>query len=146
MELRERQGLCYDVHSYVTHMLDAGEFGLYAAVDPSNAYKAVAALMGELRRLAEDIPEEELHKARELAKGRMLLRMEDTRSVSGWLGGQEILSGEVLSPEDVVARLEALTTDDLLRAVRSLLRDDGISMAVVGPHRSERRFRPLLRV
>ena len=55
------------------------------------------------------MPEEELHKARELAKGRMLLRMEDTRAVSGWLGGQEILSGEIQSPEEVIARLEAGT-------------------------------------
>ena len=45
----------------------------------------------------------------------MLLRMEDTRAVSGWLGGQEMLSGEILSPEEVVERLEAVTPDDLTR-------------------------------
>jgi predicted Zn-dependent peptidase len=146
MELRERQGLCYDVHSYVTHFLDAGEFGVYAAVDPGNGRQAAEALIGELKRLEQGIPDEELHKARELAKGRMLLRMEDTRSVSGWLGGQEILSGQVLSPDDVVARLEAITPDDLVRVVKSLLRREHLNMAIVGPHRSERRFRPLLEV
>ena len=144
LELRERLGLCYDVHSYVTHFLDAGSFGVYAAVDPANGHKAVGALMLELRRLTEGIPKAELHKAKELAKGRMLLRLEDTRAVSGWLGGQEILTGEILSPEEVVARLEAVTPADLTRVIAGLLRRDALKLAVVGPHRSERRFLPLL--
>jgi predicted Zn-dependent peptidase len=146
MELRERQGLCYDVNSYVTHFLDAGSFGLYAAVDPSNGRKAVGALMDELKRLAEGIPAEELTKARELAKGRMLLRLEDTRSVSGWLGGQEILTGRILSPEDVVERLDAVTPDDLIRVARYLLNREHLNLALVGPHRSERVFMPLLQI
>ena len=144
MELRERQGLCYDVHSYVSHFQDTGAFGIYAAVDPSNAYKAVSGLMTELRRLAEGVPADELDRAKELAKGRMLLRMEDTRAVSGWLGGQDILSREILSPEEVVARLDEVTPEDAERVVRSLLRRDQLSLAIVGPHRSERRFLPLL--
>jgi predicted Zn-dependent peptidase len=144
MELRERQGLCYDVHSYVTHYLDAGSFGVYAAVDPVNSQPAVAALIEELRRLGEGVPDEELHKARELAKGRMLLRMEDTRSVSGWLGAQEILTGEILSPDEVVERLEAVQPDDVRRVLRGILRSDKLNLAIVGPHRSDRRFLPLL--
>jgi predicted Zn-dependent peptidase len=146
LELRERQGLCYDVHSYVSHLLDTGSFGVYAAVDPGNAVKTIQALMKELQRLAEGIPPEELHKARELAKGRMLLRMEDTRAVSGWLGAQEILTGNILSPEDVVERLEAVTPEDLVRVLLDLLRTDHLNLAVVGPHRSDRRFRPYLKL
>jgi predicted Zn-dependent peptidase len=144
MELRERQGLCYDVHSYVTHFLDTGSFGVYAAVDPGNAARAVAALMEETRRLLDGIPDEELHKAKELAKGRMLLRMEDTRSVSGWSGGQEILTGEILSPDEVIERLDAVTPGDLVRVVSGLLHREKLNLAVVGPHRSDRRFLPHL--
>jgi predicted Zn-dependent peptidase len=144
MELRERMGLCYDVNSYVTHFLDDGAFGIYAAVDPSNAAKTVEALTTELRRLLTGIPVEELNKARELAKGRMLLRLEDTRAVSGWLGGQEILNGTILSPEDVVASLEAVTVADLHRVVEHLLAPESLHMAIVGPHRSEKRFLPAL--
>ena len=101
--------------------------------------------MTELRRLAEDgVPEEELVKARELSKGRLLLRMEDTRAVSGWLGGQEILTGEIRTPEEVVARLDSITADDLTRVVRDVLHNDKLNLAVVGPHRSDRRFASLL--
>ncbi len=144
MELRERQGLCYDVNSYVSHFLDAGSFGVYAAVDPTNGPKAVGALVSELRRLADGVPDEELNRARELAKGRLLLRMEDTRSVSGWLGGQEILTGEIKSPEDVVAKLDAVTSEDVSRVIKTILRTETLNLAIVGPHRSDRRFMPLL--
>ncbi len=145
VELRERQGLCYDVSSYVSHFKDAGSFSVYAAVDPSNGPRAVEALMNELRRLDKDgVPEEELHKARELSKGRLLLRMEDTRAVTGWLGGQEILTGEICTPEDIVARLDAITAEDMTRVARDVLRHDKFNLAVVGPHRSDRRFASLL--
>lgn len=144
MELRERQGLCYDVHSYVSHFLDTGSFGIYAAVDPSNGKKAAAALVHELERLADGVPEEELSKARELAKGRLLLRMEDTRAVSGWLGGQAILTGDILTPDDVVAKLDAVTTEDVERVVRLLLEERRLHLAVVGPHRSENVFLPFV--
>ena len=90
------------------------------------------------------MPAEELRKAKELAKGRMLLRLEDTRSVSAWLGGQEMLTGEILSPEDVVDRVEAVSLDGLSRVVETLLRPDRLNLAVVGPHRSERVFRSRL--
>ncbi len=144
LELRERQGLCYDVHSYVNHFLDTGNFGLYAAVDPENGKQAVDALIAETKRLGTGVPAEELRKAKELAKGRMLLRLEDTRSVSAWLGGQEMLTGEILSPEDVVDRIEAVSLDGLARVVETLLRPDRLNLAVVGPHRSERVFRSRL--
>jgi predicted Zn-dependent peptidase len=144
MELRERQGLCYDVHAYVSHFLDAGSFGVYAAVDPSRGRDAVAALVGEMVKLRDGIPEEELKKAQELAKGRLLLRMEDTRAVSAWLGSQEILTNHILSPEEVVERIDAVTPADLSGIVDTILVREHLNLAIVGPHKSDKRFVPLL--
>jgi predicted Zn-dependent peptidase len=146
MELRERQGLCYDVHAYVSHFLDTGSFGIYAAVDPSRARDAVVALLGEVVKLREGVPEEELRKSKELAKGRLLLRMEDTRAVSAWLGSQEMLTGHVNSPEEVVRRLDLVTPADVQRVIDAMLVPEHLSLAIVGPHRSEARFQPLLKL
>jgi predicted Zn-dependent peptidase len=144
VELRERLGLCYDIHSYTTHYLDAGSLSVYAAVDPKNALKALQALMGELRRLREGIPPDELSRAKELSKGRLLLRMEDTRSVSGWNGAQELLNSKIRDVDDVVARLESLTEADLMRVAERLMVREALNLAIVGPFRSESRFLPLL--
>ena len=145
-ELRERRGLCYDVHSYVSHFLDAGSFSIYAGVEPGHARETVAALLEELARLRDGVSEEELTKAKELSKGRLLLRMEDTRSVSGWLGGQEILSGRVRTADDVVEILDAIQPADLARVVGNLLQTNRLNLAVVGPFRSDKRFAALLRL
>ncbi len=144
MELRERKGLVYDVHSYVSHFLDTGAFTVYAGVDPTKTVEAVKLIVEELVRLRDGASEEELVKAKELSKGRLLLRLEDTRSVAGWLGGQELLLGRVYTPDEAVAMLEAVTLDDLQRVARDLLITDQLYLALVGPFRSERRFARLL--
>jgi predicted Zn-dependent peptidase len=147
LELREKRALCYDVHSYASHYLDTGAFAVYAGVDPKKAAEAVDALLHELARMRDDgMSDEELHKARELSKGRLLLRMEDTRAVSGWIGGQEMLNGAVRTPDEVVALIDAVTTDDVKRVARHVLDEQQLSLAIVGPFKSERRFAPLLRL
>jgi predicted Zn-dependent peptidase len=146
MELRERRSLCYDVHSYTSHFLDTGAFTVYAGVDPKHAPAAVTAILEQLALARAGIPEDELDKARELTKGRMLLRMEDTRSVSGWLGVQELLLGRVRTVDEVVEQIERVTTDDLRRVANDLFRTERLAMAVVGPFRSDKRFAPLLKL
>jgi predicted Zn-dependent peptidase len=144
-ELREKRALCYEVHSYASHYMDTGSFAVYAAVDPAKASEAVRALLFELTKVRDEgVTEEELAKAKELSKGRLLLRMEDTRAVSGWLGGQEMLNGYVRTPEEVVALLDAVTIDDVRRVAQRLIDQARMTMAIVGPFRSDRRFAALL--
>jgi predicted Zn-dependent peptidase len=147
MELRERRSLCYDVHSYANYFQDAGALVIYAGVDPANARETVLALLTELDRLrTRRVPEDELERAKELTKGRLLLRMEDTRSVSDWLGGQELLAGRIRTVDEVAGLIDAVTTDDLRRVARQLFVSQQLNLAVVGPYRSERRFLPLLKL
>lgn len=145
VELREKRGLVYDVHTYVSQFLDAGAFHVYTGVDPKNAVEALKVILNELALLEADGPsEEELHKARELSKGRLMLRMEDTRAVSGWIGGQQLLLGKVRSVDDAVAEMDAVTIDDVRRVAHDLIVLSKARLAVVGPYRSDKRFASLL--
>lgn len=144
LELRERLGLCYDVHSYVSFFLDTGCLAVYAGVDPANAKEALSAIAAQLARLRDDVPEEELARAQELARGRLLLRLEDTRAVSDWHGAQELLAGRVRTVDEVAELIDAVTVADLRRVADQLLVSDQLNLAVVGPFRSGRRFLPLL--
>jgi len=145
LELRERRGLVYDVHSYVNQFMDTGSLAVYAGTDPERAPLVVRLVLEELARLREDgVGEEELLRARELAKGRLLLRLEDTRNLSGWLGGQELLLKQVRTPEEVIAALEAVQPQDVKRLAEELLGPEQVHLAVVGPFRSEEEFAPLL--
>ena len=141
MELRERRSLCYDVHSYVNYFLDTGAFAVYVGVDPSRAQEALGALLEELTRLRDDgVAEEELARAKELAKGRLLLRMEDTRAVSDWMGAQELLTGDIRTVDEVTELIDAVTVEELRRVAQQLLVSEQLNLAVVGPFRSDRRF------
>ena len=100
---------------------DTGAFNVYTGVDPKKAPEAVKVVISELERLRDRGPAtSELTKARELSKGRMLMRMEDSRAVSGWIGVQELLLGKVRAVEDIVDEMDAVTIEDLQRVVKRI--------------------------
>ena len=132
-EIREKRCLAYDIHSATTHLSDTGSVNVYAGVEPRRLRDAVSAILEQLDRLKTDMPESEVVKAREMTKGRMLLRMEDTRNVVAWLGSQELIVGEILTPDDVVALVDSIGPDDLKSVARRLLATEKLTLAVVGP-------------
>jgi predicted Zn-dependent peptidase len=132
-EIRDHLGLAYSIHSFIDHFLDTGSITIYAGVEPKNLKVAINAILEQLSRLKEIVPEEELTKAKELAKGRLLLRMEDSRSVAGWVGGQEILTGQIRSVDEVISIVNAITAEELKELANELLLEKQLRLAVVGP-------------
>ena len=90
------------------------------------------------------ITPEELTRSIEYSVGRLDLRLEDTRAVMSWLGGQELLRNEVQEPDDLVARLRAITPDQAVEAARTYLNDASYRLAVVGPYEDDVMFQRLL--
>ena len=146
LEIREQRGLAYDIHSYVDHFLDSGAVTIYAGVDPKHVADIIAAILEELAHLKEEVPALELTKAKELAKGRLLLRMEDSRSVAGWMGGQELLAGQIRTVDEMVSIIDAITPQDLKRVAAQLLLTEKLNLAIVGPLAGEDRLRSLLKL
>lgn len=146
LTIRETLGLAYDIHSYAEYYLDTGSVTIYAGVSPGSIYEAVKAVLGELGTLRESVPEGELRKAKELIKGRLMLSMEDTRNVAGWAGAQELLLGRVQTLDEVIAVIDAITTQDLERVARQLFRTERLNAAVVGPVSDEEALYKLLRL
>ena len=133
VEIRDKLGLTYSIHSYVDHFLDSGSVTVYAGVEPKDLSIVIKAILEQLSQLKELVPESELSKAKELSKGRLLLRMEDSRSVAGWLGGQEILTGHILSVDQIVALIDAITAEEVKQLAKELLVGSHLRLAVVGP-------------
>ncbi len=133
MRLREELGLCYDIHSFASHLRDTGLFGVYAGVDPPKAAEAVREIANEIARVRQPVAAAELDRAKALIRSRVLLRMEDSRAVSGWYGSQVVLDQTRQTPAEAIALTDAVTSDDIQRVATSLLTDDGLQLAVVGP-------------
>lgn len=140
-EIREKRGLAYSVSSFGSSLDDCGYFGSYAAVEPKNAAATLAAMLAEWGQLAShNVPEHELNKAKELIKGGILLSMEDTHSIAGWYGRQEALRLPILTADQVTARIDAVTADDVQRVARDIFRNEWLNLAVVGPFKSDGKF------
>ncbi len=133
-EIRENRGLAYNIYSYIDHFLDCGALTVSAGVEPRNLKVTVTAVMEQLARLKSDLVDEaEMNKAKELSKGRVLLRMEDSRNVSGWVGGQEVLTGKVITVDDAIAIIDRITAEELRTMARQLFASERLRLAVVGP-------------
>ncbi|MGH2469969.1 MAG: M16 family metallopeptidase, partial [Chloroflexota bacterium] len=136
----------YDVHSYINQFADTGALVVYAGVDPSKLNDTITCMVREIDRIRQEpVDEDELNHAREYYKGRMVLRLEDTRAVAGWHGGQELLNERIMNVDEVIEIIDAITREDLLNLARMLFTPDWLHLAAVGPFKSQSRFQKLLR-
>ena len=141
LELRERRSLVYDVSTFSASYADVGSFGVHAGFDPEDAERVVGAILDQLERIClEPVTDAELGRARAYTRGRLELRMEDSGAVAGWIGTGEALLPRILTVDEVIERLEAVTVDDLLRVARRYLAPSEARLAVLGPFRSRARF------
>jgi predicted Zn-dependent peptidase len=132
-EVREKRGLAYSVFSYTSQYVDSGQVGLYVGTRPDNAAEAIDVMATELRRIvAEPVPEEELTRAKENLKGRTALSFESTLTRMNRLGSAVLTDVPVMSLDEIVAAIEAVTADDVTSLAAELLDPSKLSAAGVG--------------
>ena len=103
-------------------------------------------VLEQLHQLTEIVPEAELAKAKEFSKGRLLLRMEDSHSVAGWLGGQEILAKRIRTPDEVTSIVDAITAEELKQIAQEIIVANKLRLAVVGPVQPDEPLEELLKL
>jgi len=145
-EIREHRGLAYDIHSYTEHFLNSGSFTIYAGVDPNKTEIAVGAILEELSKIKQGITASELTRAKELSKGRLHLRLEDSRNVALWYGSQEILMQQILDIDDVISIVDDITIAELKEVAEEILTESGLNLAITGPVKEETPPRQLLKI
>ena len=146
-EIRERRALAYSVDSFVSSLQDTGMVGVYAGVDPRRAEQALDAILNELSRIrSELVTEDELARAKEFNKGRLLLQMENTSAIASWYGRQEAVPGKVYTVDQVVEILESITREEILRVMQEVLLPGKLNVAVVGPFKDPGVFADRLRL
>jgi len=132
-EIRERRGLAYSVFSYFGQFVDTGEVALYVGTRPDRVAEALQVVADELHRLqADPVGAGELERARENVKGRTALALESTQARMHRLGSSVLTGVPVLSPDEIMARIDAVTADDLTSLARELYAPERLSAAAVG--------------
>lgn len=134
-EVREQRGLAYSVYSYRLAFEETGALGIYAGTAPERAGELLAVLDAQLARLVADggVSERELAAAKGHVTGSLALSLESSISRMHRIGQSELILGEVPSLDEVVARFEAVTVEDIARVVDRVVRDRARTLASVGP-------------
>ena len=132
-EIREKRGLAYSVYSYTSQYADTGIFGVYAGCQPAKIDEVLSICRDEIARIAEEgIEGEELERGKGQLRGAMVLGLEDSGSRMSRIGKSELVYESFLPIEDVLARIEAVTPDDVRAVARSVLTGPR-ALTVIGP-------------
>jgi predicted Zn-dependent peptidase len=133
-EVRERRGLAYSVFSFSSLYASAGEVGLYVGTRPENLAEALEVIAAELERFLREPPaERELERSRENAKGRLALSLESTAARMNRLGGSVLAELPILPVEEIIARIDAVTVEDVRALAAELFVASRLSVAAIGP-------------
>jgi predicted Zn-dependent peptidase len=131
-EVREKRGLVYSIYAFTAPATDSGLFGIYAGTGESEAEELMPVTLEELRRVQHDVTEVELHRARAQAKAGILMSLESTGSRCEQLARQIQIFGRIVPVKEMVAKIEAVRTEDVCRAAARLFRAKP-TLAVLGP-------------
>ena len=136
-EVRERRGLAYAVYSFTSAYQDTGQIGLYLGTRPDNITEGLAVVASELARMREDpATPEELQRAKENLKGRVVLALESTGARMNRLGSELLAEMPLLSLDETVERIDAVSQEDLAGLVEELWAPERLSTAGIGPDES----------
>jgi predicted Zn-dependent peptidase len=133
-EIRERRGLAYAVYTFTSAYHDTGQVGMYLGTRPENLAESLDVVATELAHLRElPATEEELNRAKENLKGRVVLALESTGARMNRLGSEVLAGAPLLSLDEVVRRIDAVSIDDLVRLADELWAPERLSAAGIGP-------------
>lgn len=145
VEVRERRGLCYDVHTSVDAYQDVGMFTVRSGLDAARIQEAMKVITDELWKIAADgVTADELAMVKENARGGLSLSLEDSAARAEFYGRQALFLDTIEEPAQRLKKFDAVTLEDIARVAKQYLRFDTMSLAAIGPFKSEDELKALL--
>jgi len=137
-KVREERGLAYSIYSYHSLYLDSGNLVVYAGTRPANVNKVMSIVVGEINDIKSGgVTQDELDRAKDHLKGQMVLSLESTRNRMIRAGRSELAHGEILSIDELVRRVSAVTVEKVTELAGLLLDKDRMNLTMIGPIKEE---------
>ncbi|MGB9637333.1 MAG: M16 family metallopeptidase, partial [Microgenomates group bacterium] len=145
IQVRERRGLAYYVHSTTDYYHETGLIAARAGLNLEKIDEAILVIKEEFAKIKKgEVKEEELKKAKEFIKGRMTLSLENSRTVAGRFAEKELLEGKIETPEETFAKIEKVSLDDIKRVAERLFLPQKANLAIIGPFEDKEKFLKLI--
>ena len=148
-EVRESRGLGYYIRTHSDEYTDAGSLVSTAGIDPKRVVEAVEVIISEYQKVSSgkmELSDKELTKAKEYIKGHLVLGLEDSNSVAGYYGHQELLEEKIENPDKVLAQIEAVTKDEVESVGKEFFINNTLNLALIGNFSDGQKLENLLKL
>lgn len=146
IQVRERRGLAYYIHSITDFYNETGLILCQAGVNLEKIDEAIKVIREQFEKTKNgDVSAKELTKAKEFLKGRSALRMENSRAVAEWYADKELLEGKIKTPDEISKEIDQVTLEDISRVADRVFKPEKINLAIIGPFKDKERFLELIK-
>lgn len=145
IQVRERRGLAYYVNTSIDLYQETGVISAKAGLNLEKVDEAIKVIKEEFEKVKDgDVTEAELKKAKDLMKGRIALRLENSWAVAEWFAEKQLIEEKIETPDETFAKLQKVTLDDIKRVANRLFLPHKANLAIIGPYKEEKRFLDLI--
>ena len=131
--IRERQGLAYAIYSDLNPYRDTGCLSVYAGTSRESAAKVVQSIVSEFRKLKmEEVPAEELRRAKDQLKGSLMLSLESSTARMSNLARQEMYFDHFYGLDELIAKIESVSAEEVKELANQFFQTDSIAVTVLG--------------
>lgn len=136
IQVRERRGLCYYISTGSELYEDCGNIVTQAGVTNNlkKVKEAIDTILKEHKKVAEgDLNDDEIIRAKELIKGRLLLSLEDSTNIASFFGNRELLQNKTQTPEEVIKKIMAVKKGDIVKLAKDIFSNKNLNFSIIGP-------------
>lgn len=145
IKIRERLGLAYYIKTESEHYLDSGHLSTQAGVSNDKIETVIKLIIKEYEDISKKgVGRAELKKAKEYLKGKIAVSLDETEEIAEWAALQEILRGDVLTPQQICGRIERVGQKDIKTLSKEIFKNNRLNLAVIGPFKDKNRFSRIL--
>lgn len=145
IKIREENGLAYFIKSAVNTYEDTGNLYIQAGLTKERIEEAINLILSELKKVInQGITPEELSRAKEFLKGKLILKLEDPQSLIQWLGEQWLLTKKIETLDDKLKKIARVKISDINNIARKIINYKKLNLAVIGPFKEQKIFKKLL--
>jgi predicted Zn-dependent peptidase len=147
LEVRSKLGIAYYVSTTSEANPDTGFIYTQAGLDNQNVKKGILTVLKEYQKISnKKVSKKELKKAKDYLKGKTTLLLEPSDSKASFFAGQELLEEKILTPEEIFAKIDKVTAEDILKVARNIFRPEKLNLALIGPFKEKEKFEKLLKL
>jgi predicted Zn-dependent peptidase len=146
-KVRDELGAAYYVGADADLSLDHGTLNIAAGVEHGKTEVVVRAILDECRKLSRElVPQKELQRAKDHMIGSIILGLETSDELASFYGGQEILTKKIVSPEELIKRVNAVTAEEIRSVAKTIFRNDRLNFAIIGPQKKKKNFEKIIKL